>query len=84
MALYHSDEPASGSGGPPAAGEGVAHNPVLMRTREPWHKGGWVVPTLAGAVVLIGAALWGYVATHPAPPLVNHAVAGSDSPSGGT
>jgi hypothetical protein len=55
-----------------------------MRTREPVRKGAWIVPTLAGAVLLIGAALWGYVATHPAPPLVNHAVAASDGPSGGT
>jgi hypothetical protein len=65
----------------PASGEGVIHNNVLIRTHEPVRTThSWVVPTLLGLAVVSGAAIWGYVATHPTGPMVNHAV--SDAPQG--
>ena len=54
------------------------HNSVLLRTHEPEPAyRHWVVPALVAVAILIGAAVWGFVATHPSGPVVNHAVAGS-------
>ncbi len=75
MALHPSGDPAPGAS-PGTSDEAVLHNPVLLRTREPASsKGRWVMPTLLGAAIVLGAAVLGFVATHPGPPVVNHAVA---------
>jgi hypothetical protein len=75
MALDVPGDPVSGPAGSPAANEGAAaHNPVLIRTKER-ETGRWIGPALVGAAILIGAAAWGYIATHPAQPVGIHAVA---------
>ena len=59
----------------PASGEGVIHNNVLIRTHEParmTHT--WVAPAVLGIAIVAGAAIWGFMATHPSGPLVNHSV----------
>ena len=77
MASQTFDDPSLGA--EPAA-EGV-HNSVLIRTPEPTRSThSWVVPTLIGVAILGGGLIWGFMATHPAAPVVNHAV--SDAPSG--
>ena len=71
------DDPAVGA---EAHSDGV-HNSVLIRTHEPVRTThSWVVPTLLAIAVVGAGAIWGFMATHPAGPVVNHAV--SDSPSG--
>ncbi len=63
MALDHSGD------GP------VDHNSVLIRTHELARSSHtWLLPALLGGAVVIGAAVWVWVESHPAPPIVNHAV----------
>ncbi|HVN00884.1 MAG TPA: hypothetical protein VMT68_11800 [Caulobacteraceae bacterium] len=52
------------------------HNSVLIRTHEPMREShAWLAPALIGVAIVIGAAIWGFMATHPAGPIVNHSVA---------
>jgi hypothetical protein len=60
----------------PASGEGAFHNSVLIRTHEPARETNrWAAPAMVGAAVVIGAVIWGVMATHPTGPLENHSVA---------
>jgi len=60
----------------PASGEGVIHNSVLIRTHEPTRMThAWVAPAVLGVAIVAGAAIWGFMATHPSGALVNHSVA---------
>jgi hypothetical protein len=67
------------TGSPPLAAhdEPMFHNPVLTRTKEPARVmgGPWLVVIPLAVVILAGGVFAAFVATHPAPPLVNHAVA---------
>ncbi|HEY3798483.1 MAG TPA: hypothetical protein VGL58_09020 [Caulobacteraceae bacterium] len=66
----------------PAGAEPVAHNSVLIRTREPRDAmQQWLVPVLLVATIAAGAGTWFYLGTHHATPLVNHAVATTDGPA---
>jgi hypothetical protein len=59
----------------PASGEGVIHNSVLIRTHEPARiSHAWVAPAVLGVAIVAGAAIWGFMATHPSGPVVNHSV----------
>jgi hypothetical protein len=65
----HSDLPE------PELGSGV-HNSVLIRTHEPMREShAWLAPALVGTAIVIGAAIWGFMATHPTGPVVNNSVA---------
>ena len=79
MAAQSFEDPAPAPEAPapaPAGGEGVIHNSVLIRTHEPARTThSWAAPAVLGVAVVIGAAIWGYVATHPSGPVENHAVA---------
>jgi hypothetical protein len=62
----------------PAAPDAPAfHNPVLTRTHEPARSGNhsWIMLGALAVAVVAGAAFWYFDQTHPAGPLVNHAVA---------
>ena len=59
----------------PAGGEGVVHNNVLIRTHEPERTvHSWVAPAVLGIALVTGLAIWGFMATHPSGPVVNHSV----------
>jgi nitric oxide reductase large subunit len=72
----------SSSGPPTSSDEPTVHHSVLIRTHEPHEpKNRWVLPTLVGAAIVIaGAGVWGYMATHPTTPLGVHAVAATSTP----
>lgn len=59
------------------------HNPVLTRTHEPPRAGNhaWIMLGALGVVIVAGAAFWWYNDTHPAGPMVNHAVAPATGPA---
>jgi len=60
----------------PASGEGVIHNSVLIRTHEPARETHpWAAPAVLGVAVVVGAIIWGVMATHPTGPVENHSVA---------
>jgi hypothetical protein len=60
----------------------VIHNSVLLRTREPAGAGrSWIAPALLGVALVTGAIIWGFMATHPTGPVVNHAVAAAPTAS---
>jgi hypothetical protein len=60
----------------PANGEGVIHNSVLIRTREPARETHpWAAPAVLGVAVVVATVIWGVMATHPSGPVENHAVA---------
>jgi hypothetical protein len=70
--------------GSAGANEPVLHNSVLIRTREPSRGARWVMPAFVAAVLVVGAGAFAFLATHPTPPIVNHAVAAAPAtPSGG-
>ncbi len=61
---------------PAIPASGVEHNGVLIRTHEPAREThAWAVPAVLCVAVAAGAIIWGVIATHPAGPVVNHAVA---------
>ena len=64
---------------PPANDAGGLHNPVLTRTHEPARSGNhsWIMLGGLAVAIIAGAAFWAYASSHPAGPLVNHAVAAS-------
>jgi len=67
---FDGQEPSAADTGEPV------HNSVLIRTHEPPRESHrWLAPTLLGVAILTGAIIWGVMATHPAGPLENHAVA---------
>ncbi len=74
----------SGSPTQAAHDEPMFHNPVLTRTREPAraHSSPWMVVIPAVLAVIAAIAAWVYVDTHPAPPVVNHAVGAMPSTPG--
>jgi hypothetical protein len=55
----------------------MLHNSVLTRPHEPPRAGNhsWIMLGALGVALVAGAAFWVYDTTHPAGPLVNHAVA---------
>jgi hypothetical protein len=61
---------------PDGAGDEGVHNSVLIRTHEPERTvHSWAGPAVLGVAVVIGVAIWGFMATHPSGPVVNHSVA---------
>ncbi|MGH6955760.1 MAG: hypothetical protein ACREEW_03750 [Caulobacteraceae bacterium] len=73
---------ASGSHEAPH-GEPAFHNSVLIREHEVRKGRGWIVIAPIAVAVVAGLAALVYVRTHPAPPLVNHAVAEASPAAGG-
>lgn len=59
------------------------HNPVLTRTHEPPRSGNhsWIMLGALGVAIVAGAAFWWFDSTHPAGPLINHAVAPAGGPA---
>jgi nitric oxide reductase large subunit len=75
------DEPGRVPGAP--AGP-EAHNSVLIRTHEPPHgTHNWIAPTIVAVAIVIGAGIWGFMATHPSGPVVNHSVGAAPATPGG-
>ena len=74
----------SGSPTQAAHDEPMFHNPVLTRTHEPAraHSSPWLVVVPLVIAVIAGIGVWIYVEGHPAPPIVNHAVAAMPTSSG--
>ncbi len=64
---------------PPANDADGFHNPVLTRTHEPARAGNhsWIMLGALAVAIVAGVAFWAYAASHPAGPVVNHAVAAS-------
>jgi hypothetical protein len=61
--------------GAESASAGEMHNSVLIRTHEPARMShSWVAPAVLGVAILGAAAIWGFIATHPSGPVVNHSV----------
>jgi hypothetical protein len=59
-----------------ASGGTELHNSVLMRASKPVGANhSWVAPAVLGIALVAGAVVWGVMAAHPPPPVVNHAVA---------
>jgi len=58
------------------SGGSELHNSVLMRASKPVGANhSWVAPAVLGVALVAGAVIWGVMAAHPPPPVVNHAVA---------
>jgi|HubBroStandDraft_1064217.scaffolds.fasta_scaffold299342_1 hypothetical protein len=72
-----SDDRASTPDFTSATGDGSElHNSVLIRSSKPVGANhSWVAPAVLGVALVVGAVVWGVVATHPPAPVVNHAVA---------
>lgn len=68
---------------PPGSAEPGLHNSVLTRTHEPPRSGNhsWIMLGALGVAIVAGAGFWWFNQTHPAGPLVNHAVSGASGPS---
>lgn len=58
---------------------GALHNPVLTRSHEPPRSAShsWIMFGGLGVAIVAGVAFWAFAASHPAGPIVNHAVAAS-------
>jgi hypothetical protein len=63
--------------GPDTAGSTTLHNSVLIRSRQPPRAAAhsWIMVGGLAVAIVAGGAFWAYAQTHPAGPLVNHAVA---------